>query len=421
MAVIRPFLGLRFTEAAGEISCLVAPPYDVLSPAQRDDYAARSPHNIVHLTLPESKPDDRSKYVKYARSAALLTEWRREEILAPEGRPTLYRYTQSFRVGADETYTRTSVIALLKVEPYDRGVVLPHERTFPKHKEDRQRLLEATRTHLEQIFGLFEDPDGRVHSSLRVAPVGTAVHVTSDDGVSHVFEPIVDEATTTDLVNELADKKIWIADGHHRYETALAFREALGEREGDIPEDFLPIALCSMSDPGLVLLPTHRVVSRLGVSRTEALERFASAFDVTETHSSRLIDGLGRHGPGTFGVAFEGGLGYLLTPKEGVDLFADVPQEGSDRLRQLDVSVLHSLILERMLGVRGQEDITYTRDPLEAVRSADTGAGVAFLMSPPTVDDMQAIALGGERMPQKSTYYFPKILSGLVLWNLNDF
>lgn len=425
MAVVRPFLGLRYSSEAGPIERLVAPPYDVLTPAERDGYAVRSPHNVVHLTLPEAKSDDRSKYVKYARSAATLAEWRREGILLREERPAFYRYTQTFHLPHDnQTYTRTSVIVLLKNEPYETGTVLPHERTFPKHKEDRLRILEATRSHLEEIFGLFEDPDGRIHRTLVHAAVGTPVQVTSDDGVVNVFEPIVDAETIDTLVNELADKKVWIADGHHRYETSMAFRAALGERDGVVAEDFLPIALCSMSDPGLVLLPTHRILARIGVSSEELLARLGEHFDLRETHSSHLPGLLAQaeaDGTRALALALEGGIGYLLMPKDEASMLASIKTEGGDRLRGLDVTILHSFILEQLLGLTSLEDISYTRSPLEAIRAADQGAAAAFLMNPPTVEDMQEIALGGERMPQKSTYYFPKILSGLVMWSLSDF
>jgi uncharacterized protein (DUF1015 family) len=158
MATVRPFRGLRYRESAGALENLVAPPYDVLSAEERNAYAAKSPYNIVHLTLPEQKEDDRSKFVKYARSAAALAEWRREGALAEEQRPAFYRYTQTFTIpGTDQSFDRTALIALIKVEPYENGVVLPHEQTFPKHKEDRLRILEATRSHLECIFGLFEE------------------------------------------------------------------------------------------------------------------------------------------------------------------------------------------------------------------------------------------------------------------------
>ncbi len=425
MAAIRPFRGLRFTSSAGSLQALVAPPYDVLSPSEREDLAVRNEHNIVHLTLPEQHPDDRSKYIKYARSAALLADWRRTGTLAAEPVPALYRYTQSFHLPhISDAFTRTSFIALIKVEPYEKGVVLPHEQTFPKHKEDRMRILEATRAHLECIFGLYEDPAGEVLSALKKAPVGSEVDVLSDDGTTQKLEPITDQDSVDKLTHLLADKKVWIADGHHRYETAVAFREKLGPKDDLIPEDFMMMALSSMSDPGLVLLPTHRIVHKMPFSTAEAKTALAQVFDLHNTHSSRLPDAIEKaqaEGKRAFGIAFEGGDGIVAIPKDEAALLALDDSNGSDALKGLDVSVLHRVIFEKILGVQGLDSISYTRDAAEAYRAADEGAAASFLMNPPTVDDMKEIALGGEKMPQKSTYYFPKILSGLVLWSLNDF
>jgi uncharacterized protein (DUF1015 family) len=425
MAEIRPFRGLRYSADAGPIESLTAPPYDVLSPADREQYASRSLHNVVHLTLPEHKSDDRSKYVRYARSAALLTEWRKDGTLALEDRPAIYRLTQSFSLPRHAgSYTRTSIIALIKVEPYENGVVLPHEQTFPKHKEDRLRILEATRSHLECIFGLYEDPNGDVLSAIQSAAVGSEVVTRSDDGVHQHLEPILDEEVTQRVMALLSDKKVWIADGHHRYETALAFRQSQGEREGSIAEDYMLMALTSMSDPGLVLLPTHRIVSTVPGGPEQALAKLAQVFDITEHHSRNMEAHLAREqaeGRRAFGVALEGGRGYVLVPKDDQTLLGMIDTQDTPHLKGLDVTVLHRVILEKILGVQGLDNISYTRDPLEAVRSADEGQGIAFLMNPPTVDDMKTIALGGEKMPQKSTYYYPKILSGLVLWSLNDF
>ena len=426
MAEIRPFCGLRFSAEAGPIQDLVAPPYDVINQTERDNLIQRNAHNVVHLTLPEQKDDDRSKFVKYARSAAALSEWRRDGILALESKPAFYRYTQTFAIPylSKEPLTRTSIIALIKVEPYDKGVVLPHEQTFPKHKEDRLRILEATRAHLECIFGLFEDPDGAVHKSLVAAPAGNAVEVKSDDHVNQRLEPITDPEVCGQLQELLARKKVWIADGHHRYETAVAFRAALGERPGPVPEDYMMMALASMSDPGLVLLPTHRVLKSLPCSTDVLLESLEPFFDMEEMHSSHLFERLRKveaAGGRAFGLSLRGGVGYLLVPKDFDRLLEIESGEGSKLLRGLDVSILHSLILEKICGVQGLDSIIYTRDHHEAITLVQEGAAAAFLMNPPTVDDMRTIALGGEKMPQKSTYYFPKILSGLVLWSLNDF
>jgi uncharacterized protein (DUF1015 family) len=424
MPEIRPFRGLRYTADAGNLDNLVAPPYDVLSPAERDDYANRGPYNIVHLTLPDHEPDDRSKFVKYARSAALLAEWRREGIVAPEGHPAFYRYTQQFRIdNIDQPLKRTALIALIKVEPYEKGVVLPHEQTFPKHKEDRLRILEATRSHLECIFGLYEDPDGKVDTAVKSAPDVGVVEVPNESGSSHRLEPIVDKDAIQSLTKMLAQRKVWIADGHHRYETALTFRQMLGDRPGQVAEDYMMMALTSMSDSGLILQPTHRIVHGMTMDGDEIRRRLSTEFNVDEVHSTRLwpeLDRAHKKGMRVFGVAMEGGHGLVLTPID-FERLTKLEGEGSEALRSLDVSVLHKVIFEKLLDVKNSENIAYTRDPREAERVANQGGTVSFLMNPPTVEDMRTIALGGEKMPQKSTYYFPKILSGLVLWSLGDF
>jgi uncharacterized protein (DUF1015 family) len=423
MAEIQPFRGLRFSADAGSLERLIAPPYDVINENQRASFAGQSPHNVVHLTLPEQKEDDRSKFVKYARSAALLAEWRNEKALVPESEPAFYRYTQTFRIPylSPEPFSRTSLIALIKTEPYEKGVVLPHEQTFPKHKEDRLRILEATRAHLECIFGLFEDPDGSIHQALGSAPAKAKLSVNTEDGVEQVLEPVTDRHVIESLQSLLQDKKIWIADGHHRYETACNFRAAIGEREGRVAEDYLMIALASMSDPGLVLLPTHRVVSSLPYGTEEVISRLEGVFDLQAMHATRVWDALRKEKGQVFGLIAPGGLGFLLRAHDQSTVKNLVGDDGSEALLALDVSVLHRVILETILEVKGLGDIQYTRDAGEAEAWVDSGAAVGFLMNPPTVDDMRTIALAGEKMPQKSTYYYPKIYSGLVLWSLNDF
>jgi len=418
-------MGLRYASDCGSLDQLTAPPYDVLSAEQRDEYASRSEHNVVHLTLPEQREDDRSKYVKYLRSSALLTEWRKTGALALEKRPAFYRYTQKFTIpGSNEPLIRTSVIALIKVEPYENGVVLPHEQTFPKHKEDRMRILEATRSHLECIFGLFDDPSGEIHQALKDAPSELSVETHSDDGVTHYLEPITDAESIRVLKDLVSDKKVWIADGHHRYETALAFRQSKGAAEGPIAEDYLMMALCSISDPGLVLLPTHRMVSTLNMSIEECISALGTVFEMAPTPGSELmsaIEALGDKGTHAWAVLFDDQQGFVLTEKVPGSLRSLIQTDDSDFLKDLDVTILHQVILTKLLNIVGLDRISYTRDPAEAVESVGKGVAAAFLMNPPTVEDMKVIALGGEKMPQKSTYYFPKILSGLVIWSLNDF
>jgi len=425
MATVRPFHGLRFNGTAGRLEDLVAPPYDVLSPTERQDFAAKNPHNIVHLTLPEQRDDDRSKYIKYARSAAQLEEWRRDGSMATDEKPSFYRYSQTFLIEGGLSFTRTSLIVLLKVEPYEKGVVLPHEQTFPKHKEDRLRLLEATRSHLECIFGLYEDDDNSVHKLVAGASGQRIGDLTTpEDGIHQTLDRIDDPATTESIVRALSDKRLWIADGHHRYETALAFREAQRERDGLIPEDFMMMAVDSMTDPGLVLLPTHRILKSLPVSAEELRAKIAVHFEVTEAANSALmgrIEAESNVGKMAFGIALPGGNGFIASTTDVGAITDQIEGPSSPMLKALDVSVLHGFIFARLLGLTGLDFFGYTRIEEEAVHAVEQGSPASFLMNPPTVEDMRLIALNGEKMPQKSTYYYPKLLSGLVIWSLKDF
>lgn len=422
MATLRPFCGLRFSAEAGPLSTLVAPPYDVLSQAQRDDFASRNDANVVHLTLPESKPDDRSKFVKYARSASQLEQLVQSGKIAPEPQPAFYRYLQTFDLPGVARVTRQAVIALIKVEPYENGVVLPHEQTFPKHKEDRLRILEATRSHLECIYGLYEDPDRALFQAVGSAPAAEVARVTDEDGVEHVLEAITDAATLDALRSQFADRKVWIADGHHRYETALKFRESQGEKSGEIAEDYMMMALSSMEDPGLVLLPTHRMLKRANGDVRAALE--APYWQIEPCANADLMKTIERHqseGKRAFGVALPGGQGVILRVDDLAAVVAQVPGDASEALKSLDVTILHEVIFAKHLGLTGLDFFDYTRVEQEALDAVENGSPAAFLMNPPSVHDMRVVANGGEKMPQKSTYYYPKILSGLVLWRLSDF
>jgi uncharacterized protein (DUF1015 family) len=250
------------------------------------------------------------------------------------------------------------------------------------------------------------------------------VETHSDDGVTHYLEPITDAESIRVLKDLVSDKKVWIADGHHRYETALAFRQSKGAAEGPIAEDYLMMALCSISDPGLVLLPTHRMVSTLNMSVEECIAALGTVFEMAPTPGSELmsaIEALGDKGTHAWAVLFDDQQGFVLTEKVPGSLRSLIQTDDSDFLKDLDVTILHQVILTKLLNIVGLDRISYTRDPAEAVESVGKGVAAAFLMNPPTVEDMKVIALGGEKMPQKSTYYFPKILSGLVIWSLNDF
>ncbi len=422
MATLRPFRGLRYTAQAGELETLVAPPYDVISPAEREELAAKNEFNAVQLTLPQSETDDRSKFIKYARSASRLEKWATDGTMSLEAQPAFYRYLQTFDLPGGKRITRQSMIALIKVEPYENGVVLPHEQTFPKHKEDRLRILEATRSHLECIYGLYEDTDQALFKAIQDAPAEAVGHLTTDDGVEHELEAITDPAILDHLVRQFADRKVWIADGHHRYETALTYRGTMPASDQLIPEDFMMMALSSMEDPGLVLLPTHRTLKRVD---GDVRERLAAPYwKMEDCANADLMSAIEAHqasGARAFGVALPGGQGCVLRIDDLPAVLAQIPGEASQALKSLDVTILHEVIFAKHLGLTGLDFFGYTRVEQEAVEAVENGSPASFLMNPPSVHDMRVIANGAEKMPQKSTYYYPKIIAGLVVWRLNDF
>ena len=423
MARIRPFCATRYTESAGEISQLVAPPYDVINSEDRVKLIEKSNLNVVQMTVPQQEENERSKFVKYARSKAFFEAWKREGFLKTDSKPMFYRYIQKFEAEGRQ-YSRTAFFTLLKAEPYEKGVVLPHEQTFPKHKEDRLRLLEATQAQLESIFGLYEDEDSSLHALIAKADGKKLASIKTDDGVEHLFEAIENDQDIELIVQKMEPKKIWIADGHHRFETACTYREKHSSPESDTGQDYMIIALSSMKDPGLALLPTHRIVNKLPEGTAKLCSLLGDDFDIQDCAPDNLVSELekiGKKGECGFGAVLPGGDGMLLVAKDKNALMNQFGEGQSDELKNLDVSILHGYIFEKLLGIKNQNSVSYSRNAAEAIESVEQGAAVSFLMNAPSIEDMRKIALSGEKMPQKSTFYYPKLLSGLVMWSMNDF
>jgi uncharacterized protein (DUF1015 family) len=354
MAVVKPFRALRYARPAAS---LVAPPYDVITPEQREEYLARDPHNVVHLTLPESEED----------AARALEAWRREGVLVEDAEPAMWALEQEFTGPDGVRRTRTGVVASLEVEPYEKHVVLPHERTHAGPKEGRLRLLRATRTQLEPIFLLHEGP-----TLLRGD--GPPTLEAEEGGVVTRLWRMTDTAAVADALRDL---RLLIADGHHRYETALAFREEDGA-------DSMMVVLVGEEQDGLVIFPTHRVFARPPAQPVHAFEEEVGSVE----EGLHRLDELPRDHPAA--VVYDG-TPYLVQRREpGV----------------LDVQFVDRL---------GHDGISYTPDAAEAVARVDAGdAALAVLLRPPLIEEVRAVAERGEVMPQKSTYFYPKLLSGLL-------
>ena len=410
MARIYPFQPFRYTEQAGPLENLVTQPYDKISPAMRSRYFSLSPYNLVRVILGERAASDSETDNTYTRAAKHLEEWIASGVLARDAEPAVFPYFQEFEApDTGERMVRKGFIALGGIEDYSAGVVHRHEQTLSGPKKDRMELLRHTHAHCGQLFMLYPDPAGAVDRLLDEAAVQPPVaEVTDEYGVTHRLWRIAGAERIQQL---MADKKLLIADGHHRYETAMAFRD---ENPGLPGADRVMMTFVSMHSPGLKILATHRLVSGLpAADLPDGFLRAATAgFVVQEIDSVDRLKQAWTEGPGrsVIGAAIGSRL-YLLE---------DRAADGA-----LDVRVLHERLLGNALGineeaVRDEKNLRYIRGLDAAVEEARKGAAqIAFLLRPTSVEQVAATSFGGGVMPQKSTDFYPKLLSGLAIYKLD--
>jgi uncharacterized protein (DUF1015 family) len=432
MALIAPLKPLRYA-AADEMADLVAPPYDVIYAPEKERLLARSPHNVVRLELPEGEGD-----AKYENAARLLSAWTNEKVVTRDEEPGFYVYEQTFEPpGGGARRTRRGFLALVRVVPFSARVVLPHERTLSGPKEDRLKLVRATRTNVSPGFMLYRDPgrvlDRHLSSGKEVSSFTTA------EGIAHRLSKVFDPAAVKSIVDHIATTNLLIADGHHRYETALRYSEevdaalvAAGKKPNERGEHhFFMVFLCNEDDPNLVVFPTHRLVRGLATFDFEKLLADAAPlFEVTR-ETGELDAALERlratpAGRTQFLAVAKGGKLARLSLKAGADLGAHQVLSALPAIvRRTDVAVLHGGILEPLLGIdakaqAAQTNLSYVQNPRDAVAKLDSGeAQVLFVMNATPVPQVRAVCEEGEVMPQKSTYFYPKVLTGLALHTLD--
>ncbi len=418
---IQPFAALIFNRGrCGSLKDVVAPPYDLIDAKRQDELYARSPNNVVRLELNrEADP--------YGAAAATLRQWITDRVVERAARPAVYSYTQKFDLDG-QRLTRHGLIVRIRIEEFAAGRILPHERTFPKAKEDRLRLLTATRTNISPIFGLYPSGDAALAGLLsEVAARVPLIEVTDDMGIANEVREIAAAQEIAIVQRALADARILIADGHHRYETALEYRRRRRSADGNPdsvePYDYAMMTLVAFDDPGLVILPTHRVIHDLPADAIASFEVCAREnFDVDGySDPAALCSALAAQGRGALGVALRGDRTLrILRLRDRRALAAAIPDAASE-VRELDVSILHALVLDRIFhikpeAVRAGGTIEYTIDARGAVAAVASGrAAGAFLMNPPTVHDVERVSGAGATMPEKSTYFHPKLLTGLVM------
>ena len=427
MAQIAPFEGLRFDLGnTTDPAALLAPPYDVISERQREELERRHHRNVVHLDLPRGEGDQR-----YELAGGLLERWIAEGTIRRDDRPAIYRYEQRFTFAngaGPKSYTRRGFIALLKLEPFSARVVLPHEHTLSGPKVDRLKLMRATRAHLSQVFALYRDPAGEAEALL--APVedrAPDLDATTSDGCRHRLWAVSDPVVIARVARVMAPKQVMIADGHHRYETMITLRDELRPSERPPAQslaDWGTMFFARAEDPGLLVLPTHRLVKGLPAQALASLpERVRPWFTVTEgdeTGAHAIEHRLAREGTSRVTFALRQ-PGQARTLWLGLRPDADLGALGPPALQGLDVTVLHGLLLGPLLGIDAaamakQSFLSYTHDMDEALARIEAGeVQGGFLMNATKVEQVLDACEAGFVLPQKSTYFQPKLATGLVM------
>jgi len=426
MLEIRGFRGFRFDiESVGSLDSVITPPYDVISPEQRDTLAGRSPFSMVHLILPQDEPESTSGGDRYQAAGRRLAAWIAGGILRQDAQESLYLLRQTFRDEGGAEHVRRGFLGVARIPEPGEGVILGHERTFERTVDDRLRLTQATRANLGPVFALYADPEGRmrrvVDQADQRAPDMTARTI---DGVNQELWRVDADPFVTDFFR---DKRLYVADGHHRYRTACVYRDQMrANRRGEGPHprgeapryDYVMMGFVSLNDPGLIICPTHRLLAMPeGFDPAKFFNTLGRWFDVEPV--DRALDERVQQAAGTvIGVAFYGGGQFVLRLRKDArqDLLGGVR---SPAWRALDVAVLHGGVVEQTMGPGDELTFTYERDGQEALRQVREGKfGIAFIMKAATADQIQACAEAGENMPHKSTYFFPKLPSGAAIHRL---
>ena len=433
MAEIFPFAALRYDSEKVQLRRVITQPYDKITPTMQEEYYAASPYNLVRIILGRPEGAETEANNLYTQAAGYFQSWRKQGVLSRDSSPSIYAYSQRFLVPETSgTVERRGFIAAGRLHKYEEGIVFRHEQTLAKPKSDRLNLLRATHAHFGQIFMLYSDPAQTIDELLFGDDHYEWQEVTDEYGVVHRLRRITEPAVLNIVQTEMADRKLIIADGHHRYETALNFRnEAAGSADSCFRtnSDRVMMTFVNMDSPGLVILPTHRVV--FGLSGFEAhsflakARQFYGVTELTESSETALLKLLSNSG--------KKAISFVAATKNGNFLLAaksasahQISSEFSSRQKKLDVVNLHSLMLEKVLGISrqqviDQQHIRYLRSASEALKSvkSDSEVNVAFLMNPVSIEQVREIAFAGEVLPQKSTDFYPKLLSGLTIYSLD--
>ncbi len=424
---IQPFRALRYDPQMVSFVKVLTQPYDKITPEMQARYYLASPYNLVRIILGDAR---REKPDVYRAAAEHFCRWRDQGVLRADPEPSLYPYSQRFALpGQSKEVERRGFIALGRIYDYSDAVVFRHELTHSKPKQDRLDLLRSTRAQFEQLFMLYSDPRGVIDGLLLKTASTPEIQLRDEYGVEHRVGRCHNSEIIRQVLGLMADKKIIIADGHHRYETAQDYRDerAAGSAGEDSPANYAVMTFVNLDAPGLLILPTHRLVHSLPGFDKDMFLRSAFPYFIVEQSPSvdpaqlmQRLEEAGKQGTTFFAVI--GREAFLLRSRPGA---SDQILSGvSARQRQLDLVHLHKILLEHVLGlteesIRQQQNIRYIRDAAEAMQQVRDGANVAFLVNPVRIDQVRDIAFAGEVLPQKSTDFYPKLLSGLTIYSMD--
>ncbi len=410
MPEIRAFKGLIYNPVL-PIEKLLAPPYDVISEKDQDELYKLHEYNVIRLIL--NRDEDR-----YESAKRYFDEWFKNSVIIERERESLYIYEQTFEIN-HKIYTRIGIICLMKLEKFGEGKVFPHEKTLPKPKEDRFNLLKSTNAQFDHIFGIYPDPEFKIEKIISDEKNKILLfdfEFPSGSNIRHkLYEITGEKINLISLI--LKDKPVFIADGHHRYETALMFRDFMRSISKATDEhNYVLTYLTNMDSEGLVILPTHRVLTNVNPNEMRKIidSALTSYFDVEKFSSAdELKKFMDISEKGVFGVYISDGEFLALTVKKGLNINLLLPSDIPEAVRKLDVTVLHEFIFK----IAGLTDVklVYTHNFETAIELADSFKGTAILLNPPSVSDVKEVSLSGATMPQKSTYFYPKLLSGIVM------
>jgi uncharacterized protein (DUF1015 family) len=435
LADIRPFRGIHYNvDKAGDLAKVICPPHDIITPQMQTGLYRRSEFNFVRVELGRELPGDREGDNRYTRAAAALDDWLRRGVLEVDPAPSIYIDDHQFVYGG-QTCHRRDVTCLVRLEEWHRGIIRPHEGTFSGPKSDRLSLLGTLRADTSPIMALYEDRERRIAAQLDSMMSGTPALLSGEiDGEGHRIRAVSDGAVVEDIRRVLADQPLYIADGHHRYESALAYRRARRAGtgpEGDAPFDFVMMTLVDFADPGLVILPAHRLVRGAAPSQLDGLlDKLKSCFTVEEVPvSGGIVADIGRVLAGDreeirLAMYGPGAALHALTLRDSRAAAAMMPYFHTGLYGKLDVSVVDHVIVAEMLGLTCEEagtSLEYTNETAEAIQRVNEGEyQLAFIVRPVQPGVIKAIADAGDRMPRKSTYFYPKIPAGLVFYRFDD-